>query len=585
MKKKSLVRLALLTGSVTMSVFNGGCAHADVGRAIDQGHQITVVESMPSAAEAQDSLPSGIRRDEKPPLTAPGAGDDPTAAKSLSKESGIQKSGTVPPAPALEDDELPESQVADEALELVGRAEAGSREGRFDESLAFLDAAYEAMLDIPSATPEQERQRDDLRTLIARRLVEIHALRRGALINLGRGIPRVRTGHVEREIRSFQTVERAFFENALINSAAYREAIARELRAAGLPEELSWLPLVESGFKPRALSPARALGLWQFIASTGYRYGLNRDRWIDERMDPSKSTRAAIAYLGDLHGMFGDWLTALAAYNCGENAVLRLIGAQQYSYLDQFWDLYEKLPQETARYVPRFLATLAIVEDPESYGFHLAPNRSDGESAAGIETVEITRPLRLADIDAAAGKPVGTLASLNPELRLDTTPDRPYALRVPAGTSDLVLARTATLSASGAALEPDRVQRIPQRVTMIVHYVRRGETLRRIVERYHSDLTAVVRLNHLRRPGLLYVGQRLKVPLPSQTGRIDGLAHSLQPANPTAHAARERTHHVQQGESLYGIAVRYGVTIQEIRQLNGLTGTQIVTGQVLRVPG
>ena len=101
--------------------------------------------------------------------------------------------------------------------------------------------------------------------------------------------------------------------------------IVRKLREAGLPEALSWLPLVESGFKTGALSSARALGMWQFISSTGTRYGLERSHWVDERMDPEKSTAAAIAYLGDLHAIFGDWLTALASYNCGENRVLSLI--------------------------------------------------------------------------------------------------------------------------------------------------------------------------------------------------------------------------------------------------------------------
>src|SRR6185503_15097104 len=146
-----------------------------------------------------------------------------------------------------------------------------------------------------------------------------------------------------------------------------------QLAEAGMPEQLSWLPLVESGFKDRALSSARARGLWQFIPSTGYRYGLDRSDWIDERMDPEKSTQGAIAYLTALHGLFGDWMTALAAYNCGENSVLRAINNQKLSYFDQFWDLYQRLPRETRRYVPRFLATLAILEEPGRYGLVLPP--------------------------------------------------------------------------------------------------------------------------------------------------------------------------------------------------------------------
>ena len=137
---------------------------------------------------------------------------------------------------------------------------------------------------------------------------------------------------VEKEIRQFQTVERDFFISSYQRSMIYRPVILRELRKAGLPEELSWLPLVESGFKISALSSARALGLWQFIPSTGYKYGLNRDDWVDERMDVEKSTHAAIDYFKDLHAMFGDWLTVLAGYNCGEGRVMRTIAAQHINY-------------------------------------------------------------------------------------------------------------------------------------------------------------------------------------------------------------------------------------------------------------
>ncbi|MFC1890705.1 lytic transglycosylase domain-containing protein [Thermodesulfobacteriota bacterium] len=178
-----------------------------------------------------------------------------------------------------------------------------------------------------------------------------------------------------------------------------------ELEAAGLPLQLSWLPLIESGFKVKAYSRARALGLWQFIPSTGYRYGLKRDLWIDERMDPLKSTRAAIEYLSDLHGLFGDWATALAAYNCGEGNVLRAIRAQKINYLDDFWDLYLHLPSETARYLPKFLATLAILDDPQSYGITLP----EPDPPLYFKSVRVEKPARLSDIAKAYEIPLAAL--------------------------------------------------------------------------------------------------------------------------------------------------------------------------------
>src|SRR3970282_2182076 len=158
---------------------------------------------------------------------------------------------------------------------------------------------------------------------------------------------------------------------------------------AGIPEEISWLPLIESGFKVRALSRSRALGLWQFIPSTGYKFGLKRNTWIAERLDPAKSTAAAIAYLKELHQIFGDWATVLAAYNCGEGNVLRAIRGQKTDYLDNFWDLYGRLPRETARYLLRFLTVLTVLKDPSKYGFTL----DELDTPVPYELVSIDKPV------------------------------------------------------------------------------------------------------------------------------------------------------------------------------------------------
>jgi membrane-bound lytic murein transglycosylase D len=274
--------------------------------------------------------------------------------------------------------------------------------------------------------------------------------------------------------------------------------ILDRLAKAGLPAQLGWLPLVESWFKVRALSRASALGMWQFISSTGMRYGLERDTWVDERLDPEKATDAAIAYLVDLHDFFGDWPKALAAYNCGEARVMRLSRRSADEYLD-FWDLYELLPGETRRYVPRLLAALLIIENPAKYGMTLP---EPDAPPSNVATVSVERSVKLERLDAELGLEAGTLAALNPALRHQATPKRPYDLRVPAGREETLLARIGSV--------PLWTPPVPQYAT---HRVRSGETLSLIAGRYRTSVSAIMRANNLRSANRLRIGQRLRIPL------------------------------------------------------------------------
>ena len=321
-------------------------------------------------------------------------------------------------------------------------------------------------------------------------------------------VPIMTNADVEKEIRQFQTVERDFFISSYQRSAMYRPMILRELKKAGLPEELSWLPLVESGFKISALSSARALGLWQFIPSTGYKYGLNRDDWVDERMDIEKSTRAAIDYFKDLHAMFGDWLTVLAAYNCGEGRIIRTIASQHINYLDRFWDLYYRLPYETARYVPRFMATVMIIRDPQKYGMDLGNGKMP---ALSYETAEINRSMRLQDIARKLDVPEETLNILNAELRHRMTPDRPYKLKVPTETTVQLLAVIDEIP----QVDTPRESFQKKRGVAINHKVRQGETLASIAGKYKTTMAAIRSANHLSKKQQVVAGQRLTVPIRS----------------------------------------------------------------------
>jgi len=446
-----------------------------------------------------------------------------------------------------------------EALEASESARVFWEEGDIEGALATLDLAYELLLQIPD-DPELIQQKEDLRFLISRRIVEIYRSQMTTASEVGSPIPLETNAHVEAEIARFRGPERQFFLESYRRSGQYRPMIARMLREAGLPEELSWLPLVESGFKTRALSSARALGMWQFISSTGTRYGLNRTRWIDERMDPQKSTAAAIQYLADLHGMFGDWMTALAGYNCGEHRVMSVIRSQENGYLDRFWDLFGALPWETARYVPRFLATVLIVGNPEAYGFELP----DLLPPVEYDTVAIARNVRLVDVERALELEQGSIARLNPELRSGITPEGGYALKVPA-------AAAAAFDDVLAAIPPYVP---PPEESYALHRVRRGETLSVIARRHRTSVSAIVRANHLRSANRIRVGQRLKIP---QRGGSVPMVGSAGAGSITA------KHTVARGDNLWKLASRYGTTVDRIKSDNGLRGEQLIIGQRLTI--
>ncbi len=467
---------------------------------------------------------------------------------------------------SIEPTEPTNQELIDSALDYCQASNEFWEQGDLDNAIDALDKAYSIILKVNDNDPEVLRQKEDLRFTISKRNIEVYSSRFTVANGNHKAIPLAMNKHVEKALSLFTSREREFFLDAYRRSGQYRPAIVSALKEAGLPEELSWLPLIESGFKVRALSRSRALGIWQFVASTGYKYGLKRDNWIDERMDPEKSTKAAIAYLTELHRIFGDWTTVMAAYNCGEGRVLKRIRTQRINYLDNFWDLYEMLPSETAFYVPKFLAVLHIFNDPASYGITLPLLDEPIES----EDVIIDKHLHLETIAKNLSIDYDILKALNPELRHNITPNTHYILKVPAGKGDTFLAKIADIPAWKSP--------VPM---YIVHRVRPGESLSVIAERYRTSIRAIMALNDLTRRHYLKVGWRLKIPT-----RKDYVYRAKEPSSINISVPKDKIlrYKVKKGDSLWLIANRYKTTTNAIKSLNNLNTSTLQIGQVLMIP-
>lgn len=288
------------------------------------------------------------------------------------------------------------------------------------------------------------------------------------------------------------------FRDLLALSGRYMPMIAKVLASEGLPEELGFLALLESEFVVNATSRSGAVGLWQFIPPTGRRYGLRIDRWVDERRDPVKATRAAAAYLKDLHDYYGRWFLATAAYNTGPGNVDK---ALQKSRAKDFWSIKARLSDETRNFVPRFIAIALIASDPEKYGF----SEISYEPPLDYEEVELPVPMTLEALAKLTGSNVGTIKGLNPALLRHATPpgETGYRVNLPIGHA--------------AVFQANLKNKMRQPATVVTHRVQKGETLSSIARRYGLSVRALMDFNGLR-TSQLRIGQRLAILLEGLRG-------------------------------------------------------------------
>jgi membrane-bound lytic murein transglycosylase D len=374
-------------------------------------------------------------------------------------------------------------------------------------------------------------------------------------------LPLEMNDRVEAWIHYFQDVIPQRFALYLQRSGRYESMIRQKLRRAGLPEELLYLALIESGMNPRAYSRARAVGLWQFITSTARMYDLEVSFWVDDRRDPPKATDAAIAYLTDLHEQFGSWYLAAAAYNGGPGRVRRGLSR---AGVETFWDLADSrlLRSETRNYVPKLIAAAIIARDPDAYGFgHVVP-----DPPIEYDLVEVPDATTFDVLAEAAGTDEETMRALNPNFpRRVTPPDRVIQLRVPVGVG-------AMFTENYAEIPPS------DRVTWLMHTVTRGQTLGHIAARYGTSVTALRAANGNVNPRRLRIGQQLVVP----TSAAVPVARASTSTR-TAPAEGPTTIVVRRGDTLWAIARQYDVSTSDIIAWNNLSSTVIKPGDRLQI--
>ena len=369
-------------------------------------------------------------------------------------------------------------------------------------------------------------------------------------------IPIVINAKVEQFIQYFQTTARKPFSNWLARSERYVPFMRNLLKESGLPEDLVYMALIESGFNPYAYSRAKASGPWQFIYLTGKRYGLTSNWWIDERRDPEKSTIAATKYLKDLYDMFECWYLAAAGYNAGER---KIATAMKRYRTEDFWELtkYRYLKRETKDYVPQMIAAALIAKDPEKYGFF----GIEYHEPLRYEKVKVPEVTDLRLIAQACEVPLDEIRELNPELsRWCTPPNFPdYEIKIPFGKKDLFLKNFGNLYTG-------------ERFQFKTHLVKKGDTFSNIARLYRVDLEPILEMNRLNKRSRLAVGMNLLIPLPKdQVPKPDRTAKKKSGGTDYGSKPVETmTYTIKKGDTLWSIANETGVNLGALSRWNNL---------------
>lgn len=373
---------------------------------------------------------------------------------------------------------------------------------------------------------------------------------------------------VQKWINYFQGRGRPHMERYLSRLGRYEEFMTDILEKEGVPRDLIYVALIESGFNKHAHSHASAVGYWQFIRGTGKGYGLTINSLVDERKNPEKATYAAAQYFKALYKVFGSWPLALSSYNAGENRVMRAI---MRNYTRDFWTLAlnRQLPRETVDYFPKFIAASLICKNPEKYGF----GHIERQPKIEFDKVEFSHGISIAKLAESLKVSREELHDLNPAFNTDFVPiydGNTTEFKVPKGMAQQALAAAASSASKSKyyAYEGESI-----------HRVRRGDSLYRIARRYGTSVNALLAENSLSRRSTIYPGMKIRIP---NRQRVAAAAYRNYGSENTQGS---KIHRVQRGDTLSGIASRYGVGLSKLASLNGLTvRTRVKIGQKIRIP-
>ncbi|HEY5751450.1 MAG TPA: LysM peptidoglycan-binding domain-containing protein [Chryseolinea sp.] len=400
-------------------------------------------------------------------------------------------------------------------------------------------------------------------------------------------MPLVYNERIHAFINYFTVKDREYTRMMMRRKNLYFPIFEKCLAKYGLPDELKYLSIIESGLNPRAISRARAVGLWQFMSATGRHYGLNNDWYIDDRMDPEKATEAACRYLRDLYSMFHDWELALAAYNTGPGNVKRAI--RRSGYKRTFWEIYPNLPRETRSYVPQFVAITYAMNYLDEHNFF-----DEGEEMLPkYDTVQVTKFLHFETFANLTGTCLEDMQKLNPSIQHNAIPEtsRTYTLYLPVGAKEKLLADRRSILDSASKVGKKDLEVLAKNTEgstygrdRVTYKVRSGDVLGSIAMRHGVRLADLKKWNNLHNNNIR-AGQRLNIWLhqpPSHATTAVASARTPKAAATPVALPDSKTYTVQPGDTLWEISKKFeGLTIEKIKSLNNLNNSQLKPGQKL----